>query len=145
MTHTKLIFGALIALGSLTFSPGIFAAELQLQIEDTGETGNIHVYVFTAPDGFPREDKAVVHQIYPAPQRPQNRLDVRITVPEATEYAIMAFQDKNGDGKMNRLLGMIPQEPYGLSRNPKLFGKPAFSAAAFKPADSETQVIRLHD
>ena len=73
---------------------------------------------------------------------------MRISVPDAAEYALMVFQDKDGDGKMNRLLGMIPQEPYGLSRSPEVFGKPKFSDAAIKPSsppNREPISIRLRD
>ncbi len=59
--------------------------------------------------------------------------------------ALMAYQDKNGDGKMNRLFGMIPQEPYALSRNPQVFGKPKFSDAAVQARDGESIILKLHD
>lgn len=118
--------------------------ELSVRIEGIADKGKIHLYVFTGAEGFPKEEHAVLHQAYPRPPRGQTALELRISVPEAAEYALMSFQDKDGDGKMKRLLGMIPQEPYGLSRNPKLFGKPKFAEAAIS-ASGETIVIKLHD
>lgn len=130
---------------SLILAMPVFAAELRVRIEGIAEKGSIHVYVYTTPEGFPKEEHAVLHQVYPRPAPAQNELDIRISVPDSDEYAVMSFQDKDGDGKMNRLLGMIPQEPYGLSRNPQLFGKPKFSDAAIKVSDSETIIVKLHD
>lgn len=130
---------------NLLLAMPLYAAELHVQIEDIAEKGSIHVYVFTGPEGFPKEESAVFHQIYPRPESAQNKLDIRLTVRDSAAYAVMAFQDKDGNGKMNRLFGMIPQEPYGLSRNPQLFGKPKFSDAAISPAANETIVVKLHD
>jgi len=145
VTPAKNIFRAIFVAASLILAMPAFAAELRVRIEGIAETGSIHVYVFSSADGFPKEERAVFHQVYPRPAPAQNELEIRISVPDAPEYAVMSFQDKNGDGKMNRLLGMIPQEPYGLSRNPRLFGKPAFADAAIKAADGETIVVKLHD
>ena len=106
------------------------AAELDLRIEGLSATGDIHVYVFTSPDGFPKEENAILHRSFPRPPSTQNELSTRMEVPDAAQYAVVVFQDEDGNGKMNRLLGMIPQEPYGLSRNPEVFGKPKFPDAA---------------
>lgn len=120
-----------------------FAADLQVRIEGIADSGTIHVYVFTSAEGFPKEENAVTHVNQPGQSGAQ--LDISIHVPDSSEYALMAYQDRNGDGKMNRLLGMIPQEPYALSRNPQSFGKPKFSDAAVRPLDGETIILKLHD
>lgn len=106
------------------------AAELDLRIEGLSATGDIYVYVFTSPDGFPKEESAALHRSFPRPPAAQNELTARVEVPDAAQYAVVVFQDEDGNGTMNRLLGMIPQEPYGLSRNPDVFGKPKFPDAA---------------
>jgi uncharacterized protein (DUF2141 family) len=134
-----------IVVASCCALPSLYAAELNLRIEGLAEQGSIHVYVFTAADGFPKEEQAVIHQVHARPAPAENALALRLTVPDAAEYAVLSFQDKDGDGKMNRLFGMIPQEPYGLSRNPQLFGKPKFSDAAVSAADGELIVLKLHD
>ena len=139
----SLLYGAFAA--GMTAAVAVGAAELNLRIEAIAEKGDIHLYVFTSPDGFPKEEKAAVHRVYPRPEAGKSQLDIRLGVPDAAEYAVLCFQDANDDGRMNRLLGMIPQEAYGLSRNPALFGKPKFSEAAFQPADDEQIVIKLHD
>jgi len=135
----------LLVATAVTFTTPLLAAELPIRIEGIGETGSIHVCVFTSADGFPKEDHATFQQVFARPTADRNELTLRIAVPDSAEYAVMAFQDKDGNGKMNRLLGMIPQEPYGLSRNPQLFGKPKFSDAAIKAADGELIILKLHD
>lgn len=136
LTPTCLALCAAIAMPAM-------AADLNIRLERVGDTGRLHIYVFTAADGFPKEENAAVHQTYPATS--DGRLDLTISVPDAAEYAVMAYQDKDGDGKMNRLLGMIPQEPYALSRNPQVFGKPKFADAAIRPASGEIIVLQLKD
>lgn len=145
MTHAKYILRSFVVVTSLISATSLLAAELRVRIEGIAEKGSIHVYVFTAPEGFPKEEHAAIHQVYSRPAPAQNDLDIQISVPDSAEYAVMSFQDKDGNGKMNRLLGMIPQEPYGLSRNPQLFGKPKFSDAAIKTSDSKFIVLKLHD
>lgn len=45
-------------------------------------------------------------------------------------YALQAFQDRNGNRKLDRSFIGMPQEPLGFSRDPKLrFGPPDFDQA----------------
>lgn len=143
MTPTQKILNTLLLTTALPPALPLYAAELQVRIEGIAEKGSIHVYVFTAPEGFPKEESAVFHQVYPKPEA--DALEIKLSVPDAPAHAVMAFQDKDGNGKMNRLLGMIPQEPYGLSRNPQLFGKPKFADAAINTAEGAPIVVKLHD
>ncbi len=145
MKHAKHRIHAILAATAFLSASPIFATELGVHIEGLADQGSIHVYVFTSPEGFPKEEHAVFHQVYARPSAGQNELAVRLAVPDAPEYAVMAFQDKDGNGKMNRLLGMIPQEPYGLSRNPTLFGKPKFAEAAVKAAETDRIAVKLRD
>ena len=131
-----------IAVCAVCVTP-VLAADLKVRIEGIADSGTIHVYVFTSAEGFPKEESAVTHVNQPAQSGAP--MDISIPVPDSSEYALMAYQDKNGDGKMNRLFGMIPQEPYALSRNPQVFGKPKFSDAAVQARDGETIILKLHD
>jgi uncharacterized protein (DUF2141 family) len=51
-------------------------------------------------------------------------------VPEGT-YAVVAFQDENGNGKVDRNFLGIPTEKIGFSNNPSLWGAPRFSDSKF--------------
>jgi uncharacterized protein (DUF2141 family) len=60
-------------------------------------------------------------------------------------YAVMAFHDRNGDGKLNTLPIGLPTEPYGFSNDSRgTFGPPAWGRAVFhlSPAGGR-QAIRL--
>jgi uncharacterized protein (DUF2141 family) len=57
-------------------------------------------------------------------------LDVRLGTVPAGRYAIQAFHDRDGDGKLATNLVGMPSEPFGLSRAPAMrFGPPAFADA----------------
>lgn len=67
-----------------------------------------------------------------------------VSLPPGT-YAVRAFQDVDGDGKMGTNPFGLPVEPYGFSRDaaPNM-GPPSFEAAAFTvKAGANTQAIRL--
>lgn len=122
----------------------VSAAELTVRVTGIADkTGMIHIFVFTSADGFPKEENAVAQASRAVPDGTQ--LDLVIQVPDAPAYALMAYQDRNGDGKMNRFLGMIPQEPYAMSRNPDVMGKPKFSESSVQPANGEAIVMKLRD
>jgi len=137
--YLRTVFIAFVALLSLP----VTAAELNLRIVNIVNAGAIHVFVFASAEGFPKEERAVVRADYPKPDG--SELDLAIQVPESSEYAVMAYQDINGDGKMNRLFGMIPQEPYALSRNPDGIGKPKFADAAIQADNKDIILMKLHD
>ncbi len=136
--------GALIAISLCGLASAASAAELQLQINKLADrNGALHVFVFTSPNGFPAEASASLHHVQNGPHEASVKL--KLDVPESKEYAVMVYQDKNGDGRMNRFLGMIPQEPYALSRNPKVIGKPSFADSAVHPGSDELIVLDLRD
>ncbi|AXA93584.1 DUF2141 domain-containing protein [Massilia sp. YMA4] len=71
-----------------------------------------------------------------------------VTVPNVPPgtWAVLAFQDENGNGKLDRNLLGIPSENYGFSRDAAgRFGPPTFEQAAIEVGE-ETVVapIRLH-
>ncbi|GBQ13728.1 DUF2141 domain-containing protein [Swaminathania salitolerans] len=48
-------------------------------------------------------------------------------------YAVQVFQDRNGNGKLDRSFIGMPTEPVGFSRNPVLrFGPPDFAQCAMQ-------------
>lgn len=60
-------------------------------------------------------------------------------------YAVMAYHDRDADGRLDTLPIGLPTEPYGFSNNARgAFGPPPFSAAAFEVvAQGARQTIRL--
>lgn len=118
------------------------AAPLQVKITHIKPAqGTLYLYVFTSAEGFPKEENAAAHFSIPAPNGTET--STTIELPAAKEYAIMAFQDLNGDGKMDRFMGMIPREPYALSRNPSVMGKPKFADSVFRVQDGAVIELEL--
>lgn len=61
-------------------------------------------------------------------------------------YAVMAYHDRNGDGRLNTLPVGLPTEPYGFSNDARaMFGPPTWRSAQFEAASGReaSQAIRL--
>jgi uncharacterized protein (DUF2141 family) len=64
-------------------------------------------------------------------------------VPPGT-YAVAAFQDLDGDGRLGRTPLGLPTEPYGFSNGAGRRGRPDFAAAAFRLPEPGTALrVRL--
>ena len=61
-------------------------------------------------------------------------------------WAVLAFEDANGNGKLDRNLLGIPSENYGFSRDARgSFGPPAFDDAAIDVREERAvAVVKLH-
>jgi uncharacterized protein (DUF2141 family) len=67
-------------------------------------------------------------------------------VPKGT-WAVLVYQDENGNGELDRNLIGIPKENYGFSRDAAgKFGPPGFDEAAIQVGDEATVVanVKLH-
>lgn len=128
---------ALVGMASL---PG-WAADDTLVVTLTGvqhAKGQMRVGLYTDPKTFRKEDKAVAIQTA-APV--VGETVVRFEKLAPGRYAIMAYHDEDGNGELNRRLGMFPTEGYGLSNNPTVMGPPKFEDSAF---DVPAPEGRLH-
>jgi uncharacterized protein (DUF2141 family) len=65
-------------------------------------------------------------------------------VPAGT-WAVLAYQDENGNNELDRNLIGIPKEPYGFSRDARgKFGPPRFEDAAIEVGETQaTATVRL--
>ena len=65
-------------------------------------------------------------------------------VPPGT-WAVLAYQDENGNNELDRNLIGIPKEPYGFSRDARgKFGPPKFEEAAIEVGDAPASAsVRL--
>jgi len=60
------------------------------------------------------------------------------------DYAIVIFQDLNGNKDLDTNFIGIPKEPYGFSNNPSTrFGPPSFEGASFKVGSNTEIEIEL--
>lgn len=103
--------------------------------------GQLRVGLYQDPKTFRKEAQAFAVQQVPATP---GTVQVRFTNLPPGRYAIMAYHDENGDGELNRRLGMFPTEGYGLSNNPKVMGPPQFEDSAFQvPAAGQAVSIEI--
>ena len=65
-----------------------------------------------------------------------------VSVPVGT-YAIAAFHDANGDGKLNTMLG-IPKEGFAFSRNPAMRARaPRYNEASFQTNGRPLEPLKM--
>lgn len=87
---------------------------LGIQFTNIGAAkGQLYLAVYNSPDGFMKEDKALLKKIIPVNQSGAVQLDLPAMAPGV--YAFSAFHDVNGNGKLDKNLVGIPTEPYGFS------------------------------
>ena len=100
--------------------------------------GPLTVLLFDRAEGFLKEARASQRHVLPAGKK-----TLALDGLTPGQYAVMAYHDEDGNGELNRLFGMIPQEGWGLSNNPKVTGKPAFKDAVVTLPESGAAVT-LH-
>jgi uncharacterized protein (DUF2141 family) len=138
-------FGDALVLATLSIAAAMFASPpaqsttLELSFDSRGKSGEVVVALFDSEQDWNRRQGPVRTIKVPTGQ------PARITGLEPGRYGVMAFLDRNGDGRLNTLPIGLPTEPYGFSRNARgMFGPPGWTAASFELGpDSAAQSIRL--
>jgi uncharacterized protein (DUF2141 family) len=117
-------------------------ADLAVAVHEVrGSEGQVKLMLFEREEGFRKEDKA--RQVLALPATAGMVSGVFHELPPG-RYAVIAYHDENGDGKLDLRFGMFPKEGYGLSNNPKFSGPPKFKEAAFEmPEAGQRIAIRL--
>lgn len=120
----------LLLAGLLFGAAGASAQTLRVDLQGVAHAqGSLRLALYAAPETFRKADKAF---------RTREQAAATGTVSVVFEdlppgrYALLAYHDENGDGQLNRRLGMFPTEGYGLSNNPEVMGPPTFEASAFE-------------
>ncbi|MFO7592720.1 MAG: DUF2141 domain-containing protein [Pseudomonadota bacterium] len=116
---------------SFAFAAGsVAAADLQIVVEDIESSeGSVRLALYNDPKTFRKEEKSLTVLSKDAAE---GSLEFLIEGLDPGRYALIVYHDADGNGKMNRFLGMIPTEGYGLSNNPEVSGPPAFEDAVFE-------------
>ena len=121
----------------------VMAAELTLRVQGENLHGKeIRVALYDSALDFPdNDDKAKTAKAVAV----GNEVTFRCADLSPGVYAIAAFADGKGNGKLDRNFLSIPTEPYGFSRDARgLTSAPDFADAAFRIADTDiTQTFRL--
>lgn len=104
--------------------------------------GQVMIAVFDSAQGWASGKPARVAMASAADAAPSANV---VSLPPGT-YAIRAFQDVDGDGKMGTNPFGMPVEPYGFSNNAKVnMGPPSFDASAFTvKAGQNTHAMSLN-
>ncbi len=131
MSLSRLAFVILLGLG---VTPAL-AADLTIEIDGVAaDRGKVYVGLYDHPDHFPtsgrREGQVVSAKA--------NHLTVSFKNLPPGDYAVAAFQDFNGNGRLDRNVFGLPKEPYGYSgADNRRRRMPRFSKAAIH-LDSDT-------
>lgn len=120
------------------------AGEVAITVTDLRSArGVVRACMTTRPEIFPRcrKDPASYRAVVPAAQQ----VELVFSDVEPGRYAIALLHDENGNGKADRVLGMMPKEGFGFSRDAKVqMGPPRFEDAAFDYAgDAAVLTIRM--
>lgn len=133
---------AILLLAAVLAVPPSAAADLRVAVQEVRDgKGQVKLMLFEKEEGFRKEEKA--RQVLALPAGTGTVSGVFQGLPPG-RYAVIAYHDENGDGKLNLRFGMFPKEGYGLSNNPKLSGPPKFADAAFELTEAGGRIdIRL--
>lgn len=117
--------------------------ELEIVITNTKDNqGVVQILLFKDKEGFPdTPDKA-----FKSLSLPIENNEAKITLSELPDgrYAISAFHDSDGDGKMRTRMFGIPKDRYGFSNNARgKLGPPSFEDAAFEVTQSKKKQINI--
>lgn len=113
------------------------AATLQVAVDNVRNAeGEVRVAVCSEARFLGPSCEHVGH----APARP-GRVVVRVEVPPGT-WAVQAYHDENGNGKLDRNLLGLPTEGLGFSNDARFrFGPPRWAEAAFRLGPDGGQVV----
>ena len=118
------------------------AADLTLSLATRAGGGRIAVAVFRDAGSMRRNEGAVRTAMV---ARTGATTTVTLEGLAPGRYAVAAFHDTDGNGRLSTWPIGLPREAYGFSRNARApFGPPTFDAAAFDlPESGARQVIVL--
>ncbi|MBI2239995.1 MAG: DUF2141 domain-containing protein [Magnetospirillum gryphiswaldense] len=123
-------------------APPAWGGDLTVTLNSVAhDQGGLRIGLYDRAETFRKEDKAV--KVLTAPAKAGAVVVTFAALPPG-RYAIMAYHDEDGDGGLDRFMGMIPTEGYALSNDPEVTGPPAFEECAFDvPADSSDHAITV--
>jgi uncharacterized protein (DUF2141 family) len=132
------VFTAATLLSLITGAACADPAKLIVAVTNVrSSTGDLRLSLYSDPETFRKEDRAVKVVVLPASG---GEVTVEFVDLAPGRYALMAYHDENGDGKLNLRLGMFPTEGYALSNAPQVMGPPRFADSAFAVDAPETRI-----
>jgi uncharacterized protein (DUF2141 family) len=137
-----LVARALLLLFSAGAASTVLAGELTIEISGvTPDRGKVYVAVYDRPETFPIPGKQLVGRVMAAGDR---HLTAHFADLPPGQYAVVAFQDFNDNGQLDKNFLGIPKEPYGFSNGARgSAGPPKFAAAAVTLGPDGTTKVEL--
>jgi multidrug efflux pump subunit AcrB/outer membrane scaffolding protein for murein synthesis (MipA/OmpV family)/uncharacterized protein (DUF2141 family) len=128
----------LLALLGVGLVPSVSdAAELELNLENVPENGNLVFQVYDAADAFGDLRDPALESALPAAGDGAYRLR---DIP-AGQIAVLVYFDENQNGQIDKNFIGIPRELLAISNNYQPKGPPSFARASFRmPADQPHQI-----
>lgn len=103
--------------------------QVRVTVNGVGNGGMLSVELYHDPENFLNKKGRTKRVRIPATERQHV---VCFNLDKQGTYAIATYHDVDGNRKLNKKWNMMPEEPFGLSNNPKLrLGFPKFNDAAF--------------
>ena len=135
---------ALAVLSLSVAAPAQPQATTDLTIEIVGlrdARGVVRLCLTRDPKSFPDcKGLGVVHATIKASMAP---LHYEFQAVPAGLYAVAAFHDANGNGKLDTMMGM-PKEGFAFSRNPKMRARaPRFNEASFESEGRPLEPLKM--
>jgi uncharacterized protein (DUF2141 family) len=116
---------------------------LVVRLPALSPVGQVQVAVFNGSAAWRAHKKPVRSATMKVDQA---EVEVRFEGMAPGVYGVMAYHDRNGNGRLDTLPVGLPVEPYGFSNNARgSFGPPAWTAASMTLHAGQTavQTIRL--
>ena len=122
-----------------------WALDLRVIVPNLKSTGRVAVAVYDDIGAWSGDGKPLATAVVPVEG---GRADVTFRGLKPGQYAVTAFQDRNGDGRLGRLPFGWATEPVGYTNGARaLFGRPKWDDADFVITDDQrtTVFVRLRD
>lgn len=131
----------LISLFIFLSSLQTLAASLELNIQKLKNlSGALSVTLYNSQEAFPHEDKAFQKEYIALTKFKKT---IQFTNLPPGKYAVVVYHDENENKKLDSNAFHIPEEGYGLSLNPKIFGPPQFTKSAFELTEKESKSLDI--
>lgn len=131
----------LIAATAVLACTAAVAGELTIEVSGIAPNrGQVYLALYDQAEAFPITGRQRMSQVL-APEDSHLTVHFRDLLPG--KYAVAAFQDVNGNGKLDKNFIGIPKEPYGFSNGARgTAGPPKFTDAAITLApDGSTTIV----
>lgn len=119
------------------------AGQIDVVVTTQGKAGAVGCALFSKQAGFPMDRGGADVETMAVPSG--GAFLCRFQVPDtAATYAVSAFLDENGNGRLDRNAFGLPKEPWGVSNNARpALRAPRFSEARFSVGAGQKKTVQL--